>query len=114
MTDRGDPAAYDFTTVDFTTNGAWHDLDLSGVVPAGAKTVCLGMHIADNIPGVDFYLRKNGNANAVNQTWMEILVANAYVHADAIVQIDTDRKIEYWASNTTWSAIFLTVKGWWF
>ncbi|GAH71411.1 unnamed protein product, partial [marine sediment metagenome] len=43
--DRGDPAAYDYAKEDLTIDGAWHDMDLSGIVSEFAKAVFIIGHL---------------------------------------------------------------------
>lgn len=111
--DRGDPAAYDFDEGDLTTDGTWRDLDLSGIVPAGAKTVQLFVIVIDDTVGRNFQFRKNGNSNEYNHTVARSYVANVASYCDMTVSCDTDRKIEYKASNVAWSGIGIVVRGWW-
>lgn len=113
FTDRGDPGVKDFGIGDFTTNDAWHDLDLSGIVPAGAKAVALSVLIKDNAINSTFLLRKNGNTGGVNVSKMRTQVANLFHDGDCIVALDSNRIIEYYATSTVWTGIDITVKGWW-
>ena len=112
--DRGDPATNDVTVGDLTTDGNWNDLDLSGIVPAGAKSVALRLVISDNIVGQAVKLRKNGNSNSENIVDHRIQIANQVQRHTVIVACDTNRVIEYFASSTVWSAINIVTAGWWF
>ncbi len=111
--DRGDPAAADYTLTDFTTDGTWRDLDLSGIVPAGAKAVLLYIRIKDDLTDRVFGLRKNGNSNAFNTYALNTQVANLSVYDEATVACDSNRIIEYNFTNTTWTSVDVTVRGWW-
>lgn len=111
--DRGDPAAWDFIVGNFTRDAAWHDLDLSGIVPAGAKAVAVFGKITTDAVGSVFRLRKNGNANAFNLTELRTTVANVSASYDIITIPDANRVIEYYASVANWFDISLVVKGWW-
>ena len=111
--DRGDPAAVDFAVGALTTDGAWHDLDLSSIVPASAKAVIIRAQIEDNAAGSIFAIRKNGNSNIVNNARQVTQVADVPIHiTPTIVPVDTNRVIEYFASNTTWTTINIAVCGW--
>ena len=111
--DRGDPAAADFAVGALTTDGAWHDLDLSSIVPASAKAVIIRAQIEDNAAGSIFAIRKNGNSNIVNNARQVTQVADVSIHiTPTIVPVDTNRVIEYFASNTTWTTINIAVCGW--
>lgn len=112
--DRGDPAAADFTlATPLTTDGAYHDLDLSSIVPAGAKMVCLRVLVEDNAAGSYVRFRKNGNTNDLNYGEIYTQVSGVLNSADIIVACDVNRVIEYKATSTTFTGISITVKAWW-
>lgn len=111
FTNRGDPPAYDFTS--FTTNGAWQDLDLSGIVPIGATRILIKVYVTDDVAGSVIEFRKNGSANTVVDAVAREYVANIPHYYDLIVPCDSNRIIEYLATNTTFTSLGLTVKGWW-
>ncbi len=112
--DRGDPASGDFAVGDLTTDGAWHDLDLSAICPANTKAVAIRLEIQDDAaPPVAVNFRKNGNTNAANISVFRTQVAGITLSGDIIVSVDSDRVIEYLASDTTWFLLSITVKGWW-
>jgi len=110
--DRGDPAAVDFAVGDLTTDGTWRDLDLSGVVPAGAILVVLSVLITSSVGTDKISFRKNGNSNAVNIG--TVIAQNLGTNAgDIIVACDTNRVIEYATTNSAhFTVINITVKGW--
>ncbi|GAH84380.1 unnamed protein product, partial [marine sediment metagenome] len=91
--DRGDPAAVDWVTGDFTRDGAWHDLDLSAIVPAGAKAVVFQGFFKSSVVEEIFQLRKKGNANAVNVSQLRSQVAAVLISGDLTCPCDTDRFI---------------------
>ena len=113
FTDRGDASAWDFDQDDLTEDATWRDLDLSSIVPAGAKTVLLLVIVKDDAVGSVFYIRENGNSNEYNKSGIKTMVVNESNMQDFIVACDSDRKVEYYATNTTWTAIAIAVKGWW-
>lgn len=114
MIDRGDPAAWD-RTAGWTADDAWHDWDLSAIVPAGAKTIKIRVHLLNTAIGIAFAFRKNGNANAYVTTQRTTLVASAGFDNEMTVACDNDRIIEYLAgAGGTWSRIWAVVVGWWF
>lgn len=112
--DRGDPADYDYAKEDLTIDGAWHDLDLSGIVQEKAKAVFILGHLEG--PAVDWKIqfRKNGNANEIVHGGMETLRAGIERHRSSIVALDDNRVIEYKADNENWTTLSIAVKGWWF
>lgn len=109
---RGDPAAADVTA--FTTDGTWRDLDLSAFAPAGAKTLALHVAVTDDAADSDFWLRRKGNANQIAVSRINTQVVNIPVYADVIVPCNSSRVIQYMGDNLTFSAIAITVKGWWY
>ena len=110
--DRGDPASYDFELAALTTDGTWRDLDLSSIVPDGAVAVNLSGYIVDDTVSKYLLFRKNGNSNGVNKVGITTQVANVGIDFSVTVSCDSNRVIEYFASNTTWTAIGITVNGW--
>lgn len=110
--DRGDPSAYDLVLASMTTDGTWYDWDVSSVVPAGAKAVMLGISMKDNT--VDKYLqfRKNGNVNTYAAVLWRTQAANVTMGFEIIVACDSNRIIEYSASNTTFTFINIVILGW--
>ena len=111
--DRGDPAAADFTTVDFTVDNAWHDLDLSGIVPANAVAVLFRVENRNNNFGVFIQIRKKSNSNLPNRFEQNIQVANVSLSDDGICPIGTNGLLEYLLIPVGFWLISFTVKGWW-
>lgn len=109
--DIGDSTAVDFTEADLTTDGTWYDLDLSSVIPKGAKWVILAVEVKDNAAASELLFRKNGYYNDKNVGRIATQVANISTYSDIIVQVDKDGKIEYKGSNLAFTAINITVKG---
>ena len=112
IVDRGDPSAADYTLGDFTTDFTWNDLDLSGIVPAGATFVVISGNINDNAVGSSLQFRKNGNSNNFNSGSVRTQVASATIDFRLIIACDSNRVIEYRASNLTFTTINVTVVGW--
>lgn len=112
--DRGDPAAYDYDKDDLTKDGAWHDMDLSSIIPVGAKAVFIIGHLQG--AGVDWHIkfRKKGNVNEIAHGGMETLRAGVERHRSSVIALDADRVIQYNVDNQAWTTLDLAVKGWWF
>jgi len=111
--DRGDPAAYDYAKEALTLDGAWNDLDLSAIVPAGAKAIFIMGHVEGNAIDWKIKFRKKGNINEVNHGGMETIRANVERHRSSIVSCDANRVIQYNADNKAWAELNLSVRGWW-
>jgi len=112
--DRGDPADWDYAKEDLTIDGAWHDLDLSAIIPEKAKAVFIAGHLQGAAVDWAIRFRKNGNVNEIVHGGMETLRANVERHRSSIVALDDDRIIEYNIDNQAWDTLDLVVKGWWF
>jgi len=110
--DRGDPSSYDYSQTDLTIDGLWHDLDLSGLVTAGAKLILLEGEIEASSVGYNIEFRKNGNSNEINHCGMESLRNNEPRHRSCLVACDNSQKIEYKIDNQTWTTIDIAVRGW--
>lgn len=109
--DREDPSAYDFTKEDLTTDLQWHDLDLSSIIPEGVNLIHMKVRLSAFELG-GFQLRKKGNTNDVNAATMKVQVANVYYYEDFFVTCDSNRKIQYLASNITWTNLDIVIRGW--
>lgn len=111
--DRGDPALVDFAIGDLTADGAWHDLDLSGIVPTDQRFVLLAVVIANSSINRLLQIRKKGNANIPNASIQNIQVANVALSSDCTNPISQDGFLEYNLTAGGWIIINITVKGWW-
>lgn len=111
--DRGDPASHDFTIGNFVTNGNWQDLDLSSIIPANVKLVSLFVSVNDDLLGSGIVFRKKGNNSVANVCKVKCLVINADIEFDLVVSPNGDKIIEYLATNTGFTTIYTTVRGWW-
>jgi hypothetical protein len=112
--DRGDPADWDFEVGGLATDEAWHDLDLSEIVPKGAKAVYLYVVVNDDLTNKIICFRENGNSNAANINIIRTYIAGINSQDSFFVSCDSNRVIEYLASNTTWTGIHILVRGWCF
>ena len=109
--DRGAVAsAYDFTS--FTTDGAVHSLDLSGIIPADAVLVDIRVEVSDNLAAQAFLFDKPGRLSTYRNYGGRTRVVNVGVQKNLTVPV-TSQAIEYYFDNTTWTTTRLTVLGWW-
>lgn len=111
--DRGNVENIDFTLPFFITDNAWHDLDLSAIVPAGARFVLFHTYIKNFTVGKAFYIQTKGNPDAHNISRIEAQISGLGLRADWTCPVNSNRKCEYRAHVGGWSVINLTVKGWW-
>ena len=115
LIDRGDPSAYDFAKADLTLDDNWHDMDLSSIVPVGAKAVLIRTAINHTtaLSGVQY--RKNGNANVINVSDAITTVASSANYVTGIVACDVNRIIEYRTQNgapAPTDIILIVISGW--
>lgn len=113
--DRGDPVAPDFTTPDFTADGAWHTLDLSAIVPEEAADHLVLLRFKGKIAmdSGDIHIRKPGRVGVQN------CFLNEYEGTEPTnkiasfwVIVDASRHIEYQISAGDWALFELVVRGW--
>lgn len=115
LVDRGDNAAADLGHATMTIDSAWHDWDMSSVVPAGAIAVELTCQAVHGTVGKVLSFRKNGNTNDKNVLEYKILVGGATHQWAGMVFCDANRVIEYYAvaGNGGFSNIEINIRGWW-
>lgn len=111
--DRGDANDHDFRKVNLTTDGAWHDLDLSNIIPIGTKLVAMRVSFASAPVAFFGIFRTKGATFAYNAATNRTQVSGIFVDADLFVAPDSNRKVEYKFSNGVFVEIYITVKAWW-
>ena len=111
--DRGDPASVDFVYTDLTRDGAWHDLDLSSIIPTTARAILIELDIESAHTDNHFLFRKDGNTYNINHTGAVTKANNKDQHKTCIVATSNTQKVEYKADTATWSLIDIVVRGWW-
>ena len=109
---RGELAEADFTTEDFTTDGVWHDLDLSGIVPKNATLVLLGVEMKLDTTGKNFGVIKKGIVNDIAKDWLTSQAANVFIRDTLTASIDKNGFIKYYGSNYTFTSLYMSVRGW--
>jgi len=110
--DRGDPSPYDYTGASFTLDNQWHDLDISSIVPKGAKLVFFFVTVRATDAAKYFYLRKKGNVNTYNVGKLSTQVANVSFNYTMTVTPDANAVIQYKAATATWLSLNVTIRGW--
>lgn len=110
---REDISAYDFTETTLTQDEAYHDLDLSAIVPVGTACVLVQFRIEHDDIAKFMKLKKKGYLTDYNAFVFSTIVAGVEHRGDCIVNCSKDRKLEYWLSTPAWSTIRLIINGWW-
>ncbi len=111
--DRGDPSAFDWGLAGMTFDGAWHDLNMSSVVPAGAVAVLIHVLLRCNTAGRYINFRKNGISNDYNSATAMSVSSSFETPTDIVVACDSNRYIEYYGPGSEVVLCGLTVRGWW-
>ena len=116
--DRGDPATWDWIETGskavLNTDGNWHDLDLSGIVPAEAagKLVHIRYWMQHANAGQAFYVRLNGRTNSCNADGDVTAGTTGLAFGSWWILCDANRVIEYMGTNTSFNNIYLSIRGW--
>lgn len=111
--DRGDPISYDLTLSDFITDGLWHDLDLSGIIPPGTQAALANVIIRSPIAASNMSFRKNGHSNIWAISAIDNGIAGVMHWDNLVIVPDTNRIAEYVLANVAWNNIYFTIVGWW-
>jgi len=109
---RGGASAFDYTN--FTFDSSWHDLDLSAIVPQGARKVTIYGAVIDDTAGQQFRMRNNATTGSYVEAAWTVQVSGVIVTYAQEVYCDENRVIEYKCdpnlSNN--SLLGFTVIGW--
>lgn len=110
--DRGNASAWDLQATDLPVGGAWAELDLSAIIPINTVAVQLQVELLDDLVGSLLLLAKSSTGEEFNTSSIRTQVADIGVRADLFVGVTSDRKIKYYRTNVTFTAINLVVRGW--
>ncbi|MBW1996365.1 MAG: LamG domain-containing protein [Deltaproteobacteria bacterium] len=113
--DDRDPSSHDFVLGDLTTDGNFHELDLSGIVPTGARFVALGVRV--KAPATYKYIQFKPRDNTNNYAVHIVYTTEADVpnYGYVVVRLDSNRKIYYKTVNyANWTFIYIDVMQWFY
>lgn len=109
---RGLATSADFMYGDLTVDAAWHDLDLSGIVPAGATFVEIQVvaicQVAFN--RIEFREKDLTTEYATYECYVQVSMIP--IAKRFWIPIDANGMIEYYVTVATWPAIAINVKAW--
>ena len=112
-TNRGDENVYDFELGDLEADGDWHDIDLSGIISAGAKLVLLALELNHGTAGYFMQFRTKGHTSACAVVKVTTNAASRLVYTSICVQPDSDGIIQYETGVAVmWLQTNMRVMGW--
>lgn len=112
--DRGHHPAHDFTFGDFTVDNAWHNLDLSGLVPENAKGVNLHCVGSSTNAGEIIYVKPPSHTATFASCSLRSQVAGVHNCFRRFFALDSNRILEYRITGDGWTNIQMSVKAWCF
>lgn len=111
--DRGSSNFFDFAVGDFTKDSGWHLLNVSGIVPDGARCVLYRVQLKNNLVGKNVFFRPPGHAGTATGWQFKNRIANVAWWGEFCVPIGDVRFVEYWMTAGGWTVINLKIAGWW-
>jgi hypothetical protein len=114
---RGDPSVTDWyesgSKTVLNTDATERILDCSSIVPAGATAILFTVSIQDDAVGAYLRLMGGGQINAISRAICRVQVANAYIDMVSIIPCNAARQVIYYGTNHAFTAIYLSIMGWW-
>lgn len=104
---------WDFSEADFIEDGTWRWLDLSAIVPDGAKAVHFISRFKNTAIGEGVHFGHPDDITKGGYHSHYTLVAGARHGWVWAVALDTDRKIKYLLSASNWPEHRIRICGWW-
>ena len=106
----GDKTNPDYDKTTLTVDNQYHDLDLSGLCPAGTKRIRIRILAVWPSAGFAAFLRKKGYVNEINIGRYLAEIANSQIDIVRNIECNTDRFIEY-RINTSVTNIYFCILG---
>lgn len=103
----------DYQAGDLTLDGAYHTLDLSAIVPAGASAVNLACKVNTATVNSIVRFRHPDDTRDQGRCVLRTQVANIDFRSIHAQGCDSNRHIEYYFSNVVWNSVIMLVRGWW-
>jgi len=111
--DRGDVLNADKIETDLALDGAWHDLDLSAIVPSNAKLILVRLYTKSDSASLSLRFRKKGYSTEYNFSKTYCRAANTGGHYDTHITCNASGIVEYKGDSGNWTSVEFTVGGWW-
>jgi len=112
--DRGFIDGWDFDENDFIADSTWRELDVSHIVPEGARLVFITVAFQATEAGKRMIItqdKDNGSGNA-NHWRIHTQVAGQCCWGNGCIMCTADGKIGYYLYSGTYSTIHFSVRGW--
>ena len=102
----------DFTLPDFNNNNAWHDLDLSGIVPDKAYAVIVNLRILTIGATESTRWRRKGSTTESGAVKAGTAPYANFRWHQLIIACDSNRVIQYRNTAGAWTYMDFNVYGW--
>jgi len=109
---KADQEDYDFNKTDLTNDYEYHDLDLSGIIPAGTVAVLLWGVFKGDVADSEVTFAKAGYTGTKLKSTFYQSVANQAEGFCTIIPVSPGRKIQYKISYVNWVFVSFSVAGW--
>ena len=114
FTGRGDLTSNDLDQISMTFDGAYHEWDISSIVPAGTDLVYIKADITDDAVGSYVWIQQKDFDGNINNGMIVVQEANKINFGHFLIPCDpTLRLLEYITSNVAINLAHLSVLGWW-
>jgi hypothetical protein len=102
-----------YYTGSFKTDGGTYQLDMSSIIPTGAKAVAFTLDILSSTVGHYFQMRKNGQSNWYNRIVLRTQAINTDNDSNAAIGCSSNRIFDYSSLNAEYTLIGIGIIGWW-
>ena len=102
----------DFTLPDFNNNNAWHDLDLSGIVPDKAYAVIVNLRLLAVSAAESTRWRRKGSTTEFGAVKAGTAPLADFRWHQLIIACDSNRVIQYRNIAGGWTTMDFNVYGW--
>lgn len=109
--DLGDKALADYTVIDFTCDGAYHDLDISSIVGHRKCLVMIRLLLNAIEASSYFGFRTKGYTNLMNREGCYTQVSGFPRKRTMWLMTNSSGQIEYKGDSATWAIIDVTICG---
>ena len=105
-----EPTSADYTQATLTEDDAFHELDISGIVPANTTAIAVSLIVSDGSVGARGRLRSSSQSSFYQALEIQVNVANKTITNNGIVGV-SGQAIDY-AFNVVFTYISITILGW--